>query len=114
MNLPSESARPLAVDSGEDTLIVALANAPTPSTLRLPELSEPLVTLMAVSAYDGAASTAAMTDNAAAATTQIPTRSRCLLVIVALMPVLFSLSSEVPASREKFQRIVTSLGGDRL
>ena len=72
---------PLAVDSGEDTLTVASAEAPVPSTRRLPELSEALLTLMAPAAYDGAASTAAVINNVVATTTQSRIRPRCLPVI---------------------------------
>jgi hypothetical protein len=52
LNRPDVSALPVAVDSEDDTMIVALAFAPPPSTTRSPELSSALLTLTAASAVD--------------------------------------------------------------
>jgi hypothetical protein len=55
LNAPLLLALPVAVDSGDETVIVALAFAPRPSTVRFPdELSEAFRTLTFASAPEGA------------------------------------------------------------
>jgi hypothetical protein len=83
VNRPLESALALAVDSGEETVMVERDAAPLPSTLRLPELSEALVTLTAASAAGGASNSAPRTDSeTTAATLRPPDRT----VLEGLMP----------------------------
>ena len=58
LNCPLLSALPVALDSGEDTVIVAPPRAPCPSTLKLSELCSARLTLTAASATDGRTDTA--------------------------------------------------------
>ena len=80
-------------------MTVAAAAAPVPSTRRLPEVSEVLLTLMTPAAYDGAASTAAVIESVVATTTQTLTRSRCLLVIGAPSSTADVGTARTPAAR---------------
>jgi hypothetical protein len=63
LNSPFPSALPVAVDSGEETVIVALARAPAPSTLSVLPLSDARLTLTAASASVGATNSPTMTSS---------------------------------------------------
>src|SRR4051812_36576509 len=70
---PFEPARPVADDSGDDTVIVAFASAPRPSTESAPPLlSDALVTLTAASAPGGARSAPAVRSVAIARNLRLP------------------------------------------
>jgi hypothetical protein len=83
---PSLSALPVAVDSGEVTVIVASALAPLPSTVRVPELSEALLTLTAASAAEVVTVNAARTSSDARPTTLRPPAKRWLECFMVFLP----------------------------
>jgi hypothetical protein len=78
LNRPRPSALPIAVDSGEDTVIVAFATAPRPSTARLPDVSDAVLTLTAASAAEGTTTSAARTSSGATAMSLRPLENRFL------------------------------------
>jgi hypothetical protein len=78
LNSPFLSALPVAVDSGEETVIVAFDRAPLPSTARFPELREAFTTLTAATAADGVTNMAETTSSATSHAT-LRTRENRLL-----------------------------------
>ena len=91
---------------------MAFANAPEPSTRKLPALSDALVTLMAVTAADGAAVTTARIDSAVNVTAQRPTLPIFMPVIGFPIPGGGRASAGPPAVLTRRNGNVTPIGGD--
>jgi len=78
LNAPFLSALPVAVDSDEETVIVAFARAPLPSTVKFPELREAFTTLTAATATDGVTNSADATSSDTSHPTLRPPENRLL------------------------------------
>jgi hypothetical protein len=91
LNWPFESAFAVALDSGEATVIVALAFAPLPSTRRLPELSDAFDTLTAASAPDGASVAAPTSSRKRSPVTLLPAENPLFERFMCRPPMTFVL-----------------------
>jgi hypothetical protein len=113
---PFEPARPVAVDSGDETLIVAFARAPLPSTVRFPELSEARFTLTAAIAPDGASSSPPTTSGATTAMAVRPRENSLLEGFMSCSDELVSGERVVPLAIGRTQHLrraeVTGRGPD--
>jgi hypothetical protein len=87
LNSPLLSVLPVAVDSGEVTVIVAFARASLPSTVRVPESSEAFLTSRAASAAEVVTVNAARTTSDATATTLRPPANRRLEWFMVSLPI---------------------------
>jgi hypothetical protein len=95
LNSPLLSALPVAVDSGEVTVIVAFARASLPSTVSVPESSEAFLTLRAASAAEVVTVNAARTTSDATATTLRPPANRRLECFMVSLPIARRRDSEL-------------------